>query len=160
MQSLDTVAGGNWIAIKDGDPRAKALYLRHYSARHYRDGRCRRLFTGPGEKMVLITSDCKALFVWRKFQSLDGQHGVNCAIFRNEGEILSSDLIKEACELAWKRWPGERLYTYVYDAKVKSPNPGYCFKQAGWTFCGRNKTGRLSILEIFPRTLERGDDSD
>jgi hypothetical protein len=75
---------------------------------------------------------------------------VNCAIFRNEGQRLSSDLILAAEEMAWRRWPGERLFTYVWDAKVKSVNPGYCFKMAGWTSCGRNKDGRLTILEKWP----------
>jgi hypothetical protein len=42
-----------------------------------------------------------------------GQRGVNCAVFRNESSVLSSELIREACGLAWTRWPGERLYTYV-----------------------------------------------
>ena len=73
---------GHWLAIKDGDDRVRAIYLRHYSARHYQDNRLRRLFVGPGEKMVFLTQDCKALFVWRKFKSDDGQHGVNCAVFR------------------------------------------------------------------------------
>ena len=100
--------------------------------------------------MVLLTLDCNALFIWRKFISLDDQCGVNCAVFRNEGDIISSELIKCACELAWQRWPGERLYTYVNDSKVKSPNPGYCFLCAGWRKCGRNKNGRLTILEVFP----------
>jgi hypothetical protein len=31
-----------------------------------------------------------------------------------------------------------------------SANPGYCFKQAGWRTCGRNKDGRLTILERLP----------
>jgi hypothetical protein len=52
--------------------------------------------------------------------------------------------------LAWQRWPGKRLFTYVWDAKVKSANPGYCFKKAGWQHCGRNADGRLTILEKLP----------
>lgn len=100
--------------------------------------------------MVLLTVTCDALFVWRKFRSDDGQQGVNCAIFRNEGSVLSSELIKEACDLAWQRWPGERLYTYIADAKIRSVNPGACFKFAGWRVCGRNKDGRLTILELVP----------
>lgn len=142
-----------WIPVKDGDARARALYQRHYSARHYKDGRNPRLFVGPGEKMVLLTPACDALFVWRKFISGDGQQGVNCAIFRNEGAHLSSDLILEAMTLAWQRWPGERLYTYIADRKVKSANPGYCFKLAGWRTCGRNKDGRLTILEAMGNDL-------
>ena len=99
--------------------------------------------------MVLLTLPCDALFAWRKFISLDGQKGVNCSIFRNEGPILSSDLIREADQLAWQRWPGERHYTYINAKKVKSTNPGYCFKMAGWNSCGRTKGGLL-ILENSP----------
>lgn len=136
----------HWYAAKDGDARARALFDRHYSRYRYADGRRPKLFVGPGEKIVLLTASCDALFVWRKFISMDHQAGVNCAVFRNEGKFLSSDLIREACELAWQRWPGERLYTYVNGRKIKSTNPGYCFLVAGWRKCGVTKGG-LVILE-------------
>lgn len=139
---------GHWYSILDGDPRGRAMLNRHYSARHYRDGRKPKLFVGPGEKMALMTTDGLALFVWLKFISDDGQEGVSCSVFRNEGDTLSSELIREACELAWRRWPGERLYTYVNSRKVRSTNPGYCFKQAGWRVCGEWRKG--VILEILP----------
>jgi hypothetical protein len=145
---------GSWLPVLDGDDRARALASRHYSWRTYRDGRARRLFVGPGEKMVLMTVRCDALFVWRKFIDRSGQQGVNCSIFRNEGgrgcrnsthSHCSSNLIHQAVLLAWERWPGERLYTYVDRRKV-SANPGYCFICAGWTRCGSTKGGLL-ILE-------------
>ena len=137
-----------WYAVRDGDSEALALYLRHYSARHYKDGRKRRLFVGPGEKMVLVTARSDALFVWRKFISDDGQEGVNCAVFRNEGTQKSSELIKEAMEFAWQRWPDERLYTYINPKKIRSTNPGYCFLRTGWRKCGLSKKG-LVILECL-----------
>ena len=145
--------GAHWYAIKDGAPRGRWLLNRHYSARHYKDGRRPRLFVGPGEKMVLMTADGLALFVWRKFISDNGQQGVNCAVFRNEGPHLSSELIREAEQLAWSRWPGERLYTYVNPGKIRSTNPGYCFLMAGWKKCGVSKGG-LVILEKLPETSE------
>ena len=141
---------GNWIQIKDGDPRGVALFKRHYSYHKYHDNRPRRLFVGPGEKIVLITPDCDALFVWRKFISDDGQAGVNCAVFRNESEMLSSDLVLEAEKIAWLRWPGERLYTYVAPEEIESDNPGYCFKMAGWRWCGETKINNHVILEKMP----------
>lgn len=150
MQLLD----GLWFGIKDGDPRGRWMLNRHYSGRHYKDGRRPRLFVGPGEKLVLMTADGRALFVWRKFRDDSGQEGVNCAVFRNEGPHLSSELILEAEELAWgpNFWPGERLYTYVNPKSIRSTNPGYCFKRAGWTVCGRTKGG-LVILEKQPPEL-------
>ena len=141
-----------WIPVKDGDPRALALFLRHYSALTYKrvGGRRNRLFVGPGEKIVLLTTLCDALFVWRKFIDKSGQQGVNCAVFRNEGPYLSSELILEAEKLAWERWLGERLYTYVNAKKIHSSNPGCCFKKAGWRVCGRTKSRALFILEKCP----------
>ena len=135
-----------WVKIRDGNRYALDLYKRHYSRRKYADGRNVKLFVGPGEKLVLMTQCGRALFVWRKFRNMDNQQGINCAVFRNESDLLSSDLIREAEKLAWAKWPNERLYTYVNPRKVKSRNPGYCFKIAGWKVCGQTKRG-LIVLE-------------
>lgn len=143
-------ADGPWFAARDGDPRALGLYRRHYSRRRYQDGRRPRLFVGPGEKMVLLTSCGRALFVWRRFLSADGQEGVNCAVFRNEGAGLSSDLILAAEEMARTRWPGQRFYTYVDPGAVRSPHAGYCFVRAGWRRCGVTKDRSLLVLEKLP----------
>lgn len=137
-----------WLPVLDGNAQARAIFNRHYSRRLYRDGRKPKLFVGPGEKMVLLSVDGKALFVWRKFKDDSGQRGVNCAVFRNEGPLLSSELIRQACEWAWARWPNERLYTYVNPAAIESVNPGCCFKKAGWKTCGWTK-GRLVILHKY-----------
>jgi len=145
--------GGYWVPVRDGDVRALGLYRRHYSARRYRAGRRNTKIAGPGEHMALMTASCDALFVWKKYRSLDGQQGICCSVFRNEGNVLSSELIREACAHAWRRWPGERLYTYVNPRKVRSTNPGYCFLQAGWRKCGRTKGG-LVILECLPEVEE------
>jgi hypothetical protein len=80
---------------------------------------------------------------------MDGQSGVCCSIFRREGGPRASVLVTEAMAVAWKRWPGERLYTYVNPKKVRSSNPGCCFKKCGWRVCGRTKGG-LVILEVKP----------
>jgi hypothetical protein len=140
--------GERWYSIKDGSPHGRWMLNRHYSANHYLHKKP-KLFVGPGQKIVLETSDGKAIFIWRKFIDKSGQTGVNCAMFRNEGSELSSSLILEAEQIAWLRWPGERLYTYVNGKKIKSPNPGYCFKMAGWKHCGYSKYG-LTILEKIP----------
>jgi len=137
----------HWYETRDGDPFVCALYDRHYSRRHYKDGRKPKLFVGPGEKLVLVSTDGDAVFIWRKFIDDSGQRGVNCAAFRNESPILSSILIREAVEVAWHRWPNERLYTYVNARAVHGD--GACFKHAGWRRCGRTK-GRLVILERVP----------
>ena len=146
-------ASSMWMEVRDGNPTARAIFRRHYSYRPYADGRDPAKFVGPGQNMVLLTPDARALFVWRKFISLDNQQGVNCSVFRNEGGGLSSVLILEAMRLAWARWPGERLYTYVNALKIRGSNAGYCFKRAGWKTCGITKARKLVILEALPRAV-------
>ena len=145
---------GYWLPVKDGDARAFDLMTRHYSFTPYADGRRqdpqnrnRHLIVGPGEKLVLLGADERALFVWRKFIDKSGETGVNCAVFRNESGLRASDLIREAERIAWARWPGERLYTYVNARKVRSEVPGYCFRRAGWKHVGETKKRRLLIFE-------------
>jgi len=150
MSTQPYLFGPLWIPIKDGDPTGMSIFMRHYTAREHRKV---FQFIGPGEKEAFITPDANALFVWRKFISDAGETGVNCAVFRNEGTELarSSELIKKANELAWERWPGERLYTYVDPGKVRHKrDPGRCFLRAGYRKLDRTtKSGKL-IFEIFP----------
>jgi hypothetical protein len=143
---------GHWLPVKDGDDRARALYLRHYSANKNRpQGAHSRQFVAAGQKYVLLNTEGTAVFVWLRntIERYDRQEGVICTLFRNESNVRSSDLIHEAMDLAWRRWPGERLFTYVNASKIRSTNPGYCFKQAGWKTCGMSKGG-LVILECLP----------
>lgn len=135
-----------WWITKDGDLDCLEMYERHYSAYKYADGRKRKLFVGPGEKVVLRTLLGDAMFVWRNFKDDSGQQGINCAVFRNESAHKSSELIRQADRIADCLWPDSRHYTYVNSKKVKSKNPGFCFLAAGWRKCGITKGGLL-ILE-------------
>lgn len=148
-----------WIPTRDGTPDLLALYERHYSAYQYKDGRIRHKCVGPGQYIALTTLVYDAGFIWRKFRSMDNQQGINCSFFRNETtnyptgdlrRLKSSDLLLEAMEYAFARWPNERLFTYVKPSAIKSVNPGYCFKVCGWTFCGITKVRKLHILEYLP----------
>lgn len=141
----------DWYLTKDGDRACLELYLRHYSS-HKRGDSAPGQFVGPGENIVLRTFDADALFVWRRFvdDAVPKQHGINCAVFRNEGPRLSSELVRQADAIADFAWPGARHYTYVNAARVRSTNPGFCFLQAGWEHCGVT-AGGLLILQRPPR---------
>lgn len=95
----------------------------------------------PGERLVLVSADETAVFGWWRphpssgIKAMNGLDGWTCTIFRNTGPVLSSLLILEA-ELLLVSEKGScgpsGMLTYVWDKKVKSSNPGYCFKKAGW----------------------------
>lgn len=138
--------------MKDGDDSCRAIFDNHYSRYIYADGRRPKLIVGPGEKMLLLRADGAALFAWRRFIDDSGQQGVNCAIFRNEGDDVASALIIEAEEPARRRWPGLRFYTYIDPRKIKPtmvrghPVWGFCFYRAGWRYAGMTKSGKI-IME-------------
>ena len=142
-----------WIPIRDGDPRALRIFNSHYSATLFGKNRGDTTrFVGPGHRIVLLTPDCRSLFVWRRFveQGQEEPRGINCAVFHREpGPWLASRMILAAEHFARTRWPGERLYTYVAPWKVRSDNPGFCFKVAGWTYARTTPKGLLE-LEKFP----------
>lgn len=142
----------HWFATKQTDAAVVCHYLKHYSSE--KSGRKGTQFAhgivGQGETLTLLTDDGAAVFLWQRQEIRDdSQTGVGCAIFRNESAVRSSELIREADELAWSKWPGERHFTFVNPTKIRSSNPGYCFKAAGWQRCGVSKSG-LVILEILP----------
>ena len=111
------------------------LWRRHYSAEKNWKWRATgdTNILGPGECMVLLSQCGRALFAWQRntMERFDKQTGVSCTVFRNEGAGLSSELIREADDLAWRRWPDEpRHFTYVNPVKTtkqrsKSAQPGY-----------------------------------
>lgn len=154
--------GQDWMEVKDGDPSVITLHRRHYSYEPPPVGKRKQaLCVGPGFKLVLLSADGGALCAWRKEKHrADGQEGVNCTIFRREAGEVASIMLGKARRLAWQRWPGERLFTFVDPAAVppamvKGPRGflypvyGYCFYQDGWRFAGLTKK-RLHILEMRP----------
>jgi hypothetical protein len=131
------------------DDECRQLADRHYSRRTIGA----RQFAYSGRKLVLRNTEGSVLWVWMypdPSMRMDGQEGYNNAIFRNESDRKSSEIILEAEWHAIKKWGPNRAYTYIDPDKVKSRNPGYCFKCAGWRFV-RLSAGGKHLLE---KTLE------
>jgi hypothetical protein len=141
---------GPWERRTKFDTEAAALADRHYNRRTPGSNQ----FMPPGETVVLVAPS--AVFGWwrphpssglRAWNNLDGW---TCTIFRNESEVLSSAMILEAehalIDLASSCGP-DGLITYVWDSRVRSVNPGACFKAAGWKRTGRSADGRKTLLQ-------------
>jgi hypothetical protein len=116
---------------KKFDPETVLLADRHYS----RQKPGTPQFLPPGRTLVIRDTAGLILFAWlhQKYRD-DNEQGYNCAIFRNESSRLSSQIILECEQLCVDEWGASRAFTYIDPKKVQSPNPGYCFKVAGWKY--------------------------
>lgn len=140
-----------WQRVTKFDAGAARLADRHYSRRKVGSPQ----FMPPGETVILATEQRDAVFGWWRphpssgLRAMNGLDGWTCTIFRNESATRSSELIlaAEAVLLAEKDCGPDGLLTYVWGEKVRSVNPGYCFKVAGWRVKGRSADGRKTLLQ-------------
>lgn len=126
------------------DPTMAAFADRHYSRR--KPGA--KQFAGNGSDIVLRDSRGEVLFVWlmQRFRADGKQFAFNCSKFRNESAMLSSELILCAESIVRSIWGSGVAFTYIDPLCVRSSNPGYCFKCAGWRFARVSCKGK-HVLE-------------
>lgn len=139
-----------WQQVTKFDPRAAKLADGHYSRRTVGSTQ----FMPPGETIILLSHDELAVFGWWRphprsgIKQMNGLDGWTCTIFRNTGPLLSSELILDAEHALEGRTCGpDGLLTYVWDRKVRSSNPGCCFKKAGYRRVGRSADNRKTLLQ-------------
>ena len=137
----------NWIRIGKFDKAAALLADRHLSRRKPGSPQ----FMPPGQTIILATECRDAVWGWWRphprsgLKAWNGLDGWTCTIFRNESSVLSSALIFEAEQWITECGP-DGLLTYVWDRKVRSSNPGFCFLCAGWVKKGRSADKRKTLL--------------
>lgn len=146
---LPEPARDSWTVSHKYDPQGAALADRHCSRRKVGSPQ----FMPPGQTLVLVRPG--AVFGWWRphplsgLQAMNGLDGWTCTIFRNESSELSSLLVLQAERALSESGAGcgpDGMLTYVFDRKIKSVNPGYCFKRAGWHVRGRSARGDKTLL--------------
>ncbi len=143
---LDIPQYGPWIVTNKGDRSCRLLADRHYSRQHHGHP----MFTRPGRNLVLRSAEGDAVWVTWSGVRDDGLNAWECTMFRNESNYQSSDMIRAAVMATLSEWgdpPDDGIITYVDASKIRSTNPGYCFKVAGWKPIGRSKRRQLILLQ-------------
>jgi hypothetical protein len=144
-----------WQRTWRADPRAAALADRHYSRKSVGASQ----FSPPGRCLPLITAAGDAVWVTSWPLEEYTLHGLGdawiCTLFRNEGEYLSSELVREALAAtrdAWGDPPAGGTLTFVDAGKVRRKrDPGRCFLRAGFRRLDRlTKDRGLVILHLAP----------
>ena len=135
----------HWTLTWRADPEVAAMADRHYSRKT--PGAAQ--FTPPGRVLVLKTPTACWATSWPRFgPEVEWKGGLICTLFRNEGDVLSSELIREALAATRWTWPDSLehgMWTFIDPRRVRSRNPGYCFKAAGFERFGLTKSGHVVL---------------
>jgi hypothetical protein len=147
--------GTLWRRSNRFSREALPLADRHYSRQRYGSPQ----FVAPGRNIVLLhplTLGCAtALWVSRwqfaEYAKHEWAGAWECSLFRNEGDMKSSDLIRSAVAATraiWGAIPKEGFITFVNPRKVrKKRDPGRCFLRAGFERVGETQKG-LVVLKL------------
>jgi hypothetical protein len=141
-----------WVDSHRADKESAKIADRHYnrqkvgSPQFVPPGRC-KVFKGNGFPAVWVTSWPFAQYVKHQW----GGAWVN-SLFRNESYIPSSLLILCAVIKTSTMWkpPDLGIITFVNTKKIRSVNPGCCYKHAGFTHVGYTKGG-LMAFQLLPK---------
>lgn len=112
-------------------------------------------FSPPGKLLVLKTAALDAYWVtcWPRYAKHQWAGAWMNAAFRNEGPLLSSDLIRDAvaCTRAkFRSIPELGMITFVDPTKVRHKrDPGRCYLRAGFRRAGFIMGG-LIALQMLP----------
>jgi hypothetical protein len=144
----------HWTLSHRADPAAVRLADRHYN----RQKPGTPQFVPPGRCLVLLSDDATAVWVtsWPFAEYVKHKWAgawVN-SLFRNEGQYLSSELIRQAVAITRWYWepPELGIVTFVDATKVRSTNPGYCYLCAGFEHVGQT-AGGLVALQLLPNAM-------
>lgn len=149
----------HWLIAKSGkfDPIGQQLVRGHYSRRKPDSPQ----FMPPGETIVLIDREQTAVWGWWRphpssgIRAMNGHDGWTCSVFSRHGGPRASELVLDAERaLALLTASGQTagpcgpsgMLTYVWRSKVRSSNPGYCYKVAGWSKIGTCARGSKDLL--------------
>ena len=137
-----------WVVSHRADYAGRVIADRHYNRQHVGA----KGFVPPGRCLVLVTTDETALWVtsypFAEYVKHQWAGAWVNSTFRNEGEHLSSELIREAVAATRCVWepPALGMVTFVDASKVRRKrDPGRCYLRAGFPAGGRDEGRAASV---------------
>lgn len=142
-----------WRLSHRADPTALKIADRHYS----RQKPGTPQFVKPGRCVVLLTVDLQALWVtswpFPEYVKHEWPDAWECSFFHNldSSPHVASELVEQAVAVTrfmYGEPPSQGFITTVDPTKIRSTNPGYCYKRAGWRLVGQTKDRKLPVLQL------------
>lgn len=152
----------NWRLSWRADPHAARIADRHYNRQKVGATQ----FVPPGRCLVLTTPTALWITSWPfgEYVKHRWPGAWVCSAFRNEGEVLSSTLIRQAvaCTIWHWQWcdppiPELGMITFVDRDRVRPKrDPGRCFLRAGFERDGETDGGLLAF-RLRPEDMPCGE---
>jgi hypothetical protein len=143
-----------WTVSHKFDPEVRPLADRHYNRRKVGSPQ----FVPPGRSVVLKRPDAFWITSWpfAEYVRHAWPGAWVCSAFRNEGPMLSSELVRgavAATRFFWPVPPPLGMVTFVNRDKVRPKrDPGRCFLRAGFRRVGET-AGGLVALQLLPEDM-------
>lgn len=144
--------------VKPTEPSILEMVRNHYSykvsiGQRPRTAKTSKTWWSNARLVVFSDPERTLVFAWQWPKDgirKDGQNGFNNTLFHRSDRCvyLASDVILAAETAVVSHWGANRAYTYIDPDKVSSPNPGYCYKVAGWKQVCVSKSGK-PLLEKY-----------
>lgn len=137
-----------WSISYKADPAVVPLADRHYNRQKIGAPQ----FAPPGRALVLKRPDAFWITSWpfAEYVRHAWAGAWVCSAFRNEGDVLSSDLVRAAVAATRWRWPDVPplgMVTFVDPEKTRRKrDPGRCFRRAGFEPAGHTAGGLVALL--------------
>jgi hypothetical protein len=147
-----------WHLSHRADPRALPIADRHYNRQKVGSPQ----FVPPGRGVVLLAAKAVWVTSWPypEYVRHDWPGAWVNSLFRNEGEGMASELIREAVAATRAEWepPDLGMVSFVDPKKVPpayrrgEPIYGYCYLKAGFRHVGFTKGG-LWAWQLLPEDM-------
>lgn len=137
-----------WTLSDRFDPAVRPLADRHYNRQTIGSPQ----FAPPGRCLVLKRPDAFWITSWpfAEYTRHAWAGAWVCSAFRNEGDHLSSDLVRSAVAATRWRWPevpALGMVTFVNTEKTRRKrDPGRCFRKAGFRPVGHTAGGLVALI--------------
>ena len=144
----------HWRLSHRADRTAVKIADRHYSRQKIGTPQ----FVPPGRCLVLLADSALWVTSWplAEYVKHAWAGAWICSCFRNEGPLLSSELICQAVAATRHRWPDVPSFgmvTFVDATKTRRKrDPGRCFRRAGFRHVGFTKGGLLAF-QMLPEEM-------
>jgi hypothetical protein len=136
-----------WRLSWRADPAGREIADRHYNRQKIGATQ----FVPPGRCLVLLADEALWVTSWPLAEYVQHEWAgawMNTLFRREGGDILASDLIRQAVAVTRWRWPDVPdlgMVSFVDATKVRHKrDPGRCYRKAGFELVGETQKGLLA----------------